>query len=358
MKQRVLHLLWDGGLGGVQRYVLKVVGAPFWDDTERGICFFREPGEVLGPDAIPGVPTWSLGITHGWRIDQALRLKKIVREFNPTVLHCHCDTPAMSLQIRSYKNQRKIFHEHGDTIMRTKRSWFTNCCWWFSGGAWDAILANSRFVRKDFLAHQPKLESICRVVHNPLIELRDAPRPAPNGRPPTVGVFGRFVTQKGIDWMLEVAAIVKRQIPDLRVDIFGDGPLRNELETKSRKMGLEKTVTFRGYVSDPLEQMANVDCVVVPSRIEPFGLVALEAQSVGTPVVGFFDCGVAEIVQDGRTGRLVAHGNLPEMAAAVSEILSNPTMGANMGICAKAHAISSFGLEGHVQELKKAYNMA
>ncbi len=354
---RVLHLLWDGGLGGVQRYVLKVVGAPHWRRIQHGVCFFAQPGAVLAEGMIPNVPCWALGLKRGWDFLGARRLDGIVKKFDPHVIHCHCDTPAFGLRIHRFAQRRLVYTEHGDTIMRTERSWFTQRMWRYSGSSWDAILLNSEFVKRDFLARFPWLEKSCRVFPNPLIEQWNGPRNPPKpGEPPRVGVFGRMVQQKGMDWMLTVAQTICANVPDLRVEFFGDGPLRAELEAKRDALNLQRRVVFHGFVNDPLARMAEMTCTAVPSRIEPFGLVALEAQGAGVPVVGFSESGVAEIVVDGETGCVVPYGDLKAMATAIEEIVGAPEMAVKMGIAARKRARTVFSLKVHVENLERMYS--
>lgn len=352
---KVLHLLWDGNLGGVQRYVLKVVGAEHWKDVEHGICFLSKRGEVLSDEKLPRVKFFSLGLKRGWDLLGARRLDKIVREFDPQVIHCHCDTPAFALRIKNFTDRRLVYTEHGDTIMRTSRTWFMNWLWRRSGPFWNAILLNSEFVKRDFLKRFPFLEESCTVFPNPLIEIFHGERHAPDANHPRVGVFGRLVQQKGMDWMLEVAALARKQVPNLRVEFFGDGPLREKLEALSEKMNLGDCVDFMGYVSDPLTRMSQMTCTAVPSRIEPFGLVALEAQGAGVPVVGFTESGVAEIIEDRKTGRIVPHGNLHAMAEAIVEIVKDRALADSMGHAARERALSVFSLERHVENLERVY---
>jgi glycosyltransferase involved in cell wall biosynthesis len=101
--------------------------------------------------------------------------------------------------------------------------------------------------------------------------------------------------------------------------------------------------------------MAAMTCTAVPSRIEPFGLVALEAQGVGVPVVGFTKSGVAEIVVDGVTGRLVPHGDLAAMKDALLNIIRDPHTAAAMGDAAQRRARETFSLERHVERLEELY---
>lgn len=353
---RVLHLLWDGKLGGVQRYVQKVVGAPYWKNVRHGICFFAQPGEVLAAGQIPGVEFFSLGLKRGWDFSGAKRLDKVVAEFNPATIHCHCDTPAFALRIRKFAHHRLIYTEHGDTIMRTERLWFMKRLWRYSGSHWNSILLNSEFVKADFLKRFPWLEKSCVVFPNPLIEIWNGPRTPPGEfEPPRVGVFGRLVPQKGMDWMLEIAAVARKSIPNLRVEFYGDGPLRTELEAQRDALNLRGCVEFAGFVKDPLSRMAQMTCTAVPSRIEPFGLVALEAQGAGVPVVGFTKSGVAEIIENNKTGRIVPHGNLSAMAEAIVEIVKDRKLAAEMGAAARERALNTFSLKRHVEALEHFY---
>jgi glycosyltransferase involved in cell wall biosynthesis len=142
------------------------------------------------------------------------------------------------------------------------------------------------------------------------------------------------------------------------VEFFGDGPLRQDLEARRDaivKRQPDAKIVFHGFVSDPLKRMAGMTCTAVPSRIEPFGLVALEAQGVGVPVVGFTRSGVAEIVADGVTGSIVPHGDLPAMTKALLKILRDPKTAAEMGLAAQRRAREVFSLERHVGRLEELY---
>jgi len=356
MTRRVLHLLWDGNLGGVQRYILKVVGSSHWENTEHAICFFTSGGDVIQNDDLNGIQFWSLDLTRGWDLFAARKnLDRVIKEFNPGAIHCHCDTPAFSLQIKRFSNLKLIYTEHGDTIMRRDRVWLMNLLWRYSGKSWDAILSNSHFVQKDFLRRFPALESRCHVFHNPLIESWNGDIAQINHEGPRIGVFGRLVWQKGIDRGLEVMKYVNEQIPSAKMFIYGVGELEPELKQKSKELGLSECVEFCGYTPDPLANMAAMDCTIVPSRTEPFGLVALEAQCTGTPVVGFRQSGVAEVIKEGETGLLVEQGELKAMAGAVVSILINEDLKGSMGKAARERAETVFTLKNHVHALEEVY---
>ena len=102
--------------------------------------------------------------------------------------------------------------------------------------------------------------------------------------------------------------------------------MRSELEALARKEGIADRVTFAGFISDGdlVSTLRSSNVVVVPSRFEPFGIVALEAMAAGAPVVVSGVGGLAEIVDDNVDGLEVEPGNPRAIADAVVRVLSDP----------------------------------
>ena len=150
---------------------------------------------------------------------------------------------------------------------------------------------------------------------------------------------GRFDPIKGIDRLLEAMAYLKHRKRTRLVIIGGDDPGTPEyqnLRQLSAKFGIEKSVHFVGRIEQnqlpPYYSAADV--LVVPSYYESFGLVGLESLACGTPVVASRVGAMQEIIEDGKTGLVVADLTPRGLADSIAEIISN-----SVGPLSSAHAI-------------------
>ena len=163
---------------------------------------------------------------------------------------------------------------------------------------------------------------------------------------------GRLEPLKGAQILLDAAARLRTrgEFTDLVVVVAGDdsgdgasdarGGERTRLERHAARVGLGDHVRFVGAV--PHEQLATyyamADVCVVPSLTESFGLVALEAQALGTPVVAASVGGLREVVEDGVTGYLVDGHDPDDYASAIAGVLGDPVRKAEMGDEARRRA--------------------
>ncbi|MCB1041049.1 MAG: glycosyltransferase [Acidimicrobiales bacterium] len=178
-----------------------------------------------------------------------------------------------------------------------------------------------------------------------------------------IAMVGRIVAWKGHEVLIDAVHQLAR--PDVTVLVVGApestyGPMVLErLRSQVRSLGLESQVRFVGARRDVPAIFALADvavhCSVEP---EPFGRVIVEAMAAGTPVVASAAGGALEIVEDGRTGRLVAPGDAGALAAALGEVLDHPDRAAAMAHDARRSAMDRFGVEAHVAAVVDAYGRA
>lgn len=179
---------------------------------------------------------------------------------------------------------------------------------------------------------------------------------------------GRLEPLKGGDTLVDAIGALNQDpaFEDVTTLVIGDdsgdgqrdGGERTRLQQRVRGAGVADRVRFLGAV--PHERLADyyalADVCVVPSRTESFGLVALEAQSVGTPVVAAAVGGLTEIVDDGVTGFLVPGRDPRRYAEAIAEVLADSKGRERMGAAARARA-ASYTWSRAVDRLEAIYEL-
>ena len=154
----------------------------------------------------------------------------------------------------------------------------------------------------------------------------DGPLAPPTPRPARlVAVFaGRHIPEKRVPALVPALAEARRQIPDLRGEIYGDGPERKNVLRAIAEGGLDGRIAAPGFVeADVLEEaVASALCLVLPSKREGYGLVVVEAASRGVPVVVVEgpDNAATELVEEGTNGAVAPSAKPDELAAAIVRI--------------------------------------
>jgi len=143
--------------------------------------------------------------------------------------------------------------------------------------------------------------------------------------------------------------------PDVRVLIAGEGPMEEKIRAASREFGVQEHILWLGRVPDVRPVMEAADVVVLPSNKETLGYVLMEAMALERPVVATRTGGIPELVEDGRTGRLVQPGNATELAGAIAELLRDPAKRRLWGAAGRSRVIEKFSLDAMVLAYEKLY---
>jgi phosphatidylinositol alpha-1,6-mannosyltransferase len=167
---------------------------------------------------------------------------------------------------------------------------------------------------------------------------------------PTVLIVARMSAgerYKGHDQLLEAWPAVRAQVPSARLFVVGDGDDAARLRSKAEALGLNDSVTFTGFVTDAVldEMYGRASVFAMPSREEGFGLVYLEAMRRGLPCIGSIHDAAGDVIVDGQTGFLVDQADVPMLAHRVVQLLTTPSLGAEMGERGRQRLVQYFGYE-------------
>lgn len=200
---------------------------------------------------------------------------------------------------------------------------------------------DAKFVRTNNAANVNWLKSFCpaalqnkvKLVYNGLTFSSCAPERKPLHSPPyKLLAVGRFARTKGFPELFTAVARLKREHFPITLTLIGDGAWKARLLKLRKRLGLEKIIDMPGFVpNDQLfRHMRSHDLLVVPSVVHSNGdrdgipNVIMEASCCGLPVVATDVCGIAEVIQNGKTGWLVPQRDPAALARAIRDALENP----------------------------------
>jgi len=192
--------------------------------------------------------------------------------------------------------------------------------------------------------------------------LRSAIRPVSGipGERPIIGFVGRFSPEKGLEELLEAAALLHERHAAFHLVIVGEASYGEEEYGRKIRglrdtLGLGEVVTFTGFRPDVPEMMAGFDIFAFPSHAESFGVALIEAMALELPVVATNCDGVLDIVVDGGTGLLVPPRKSSDLADALGRLIGDPALRTALGQAARQRVELLFDREKQMEHLEAIY---
>jgi glycosyltransferase involved in cell wall biosynthesis len=236
----------------------------------------------------------------------------------------------------------------------------------------DRLITNSRATLSTLLSEQSpdsgvamdteqSFRSKCYVVHDG-VPARDLRSPLPERKGVVVGIVGRISPWKGQDIFLRAAALVRERYPETTFLIvgsalFGEDTCEKRLRELCRRLGLETSVHFTGFVEDVNAVIDKLDILVHASTLpEPFGQVIIEGMVAGKPVIAADGGGVPEIVRHEITGLLVPMKDIAAMAEAIVRLIESPATRREMGANGRNLVEEHFSMRKTIQGVESIYD--
>ncbi|RZS39032.1 (1-_4)-alpha-D-glucan synthase (UDP-glucose) [Herbihabitans rhizosphaerae] len=315
---------------------------------------------------------WTLAMGHAM-IRAGL---DVLRGWRPDVVHAHdwlVTHPAITLAEHVGVPLVATIHateagRHSGWLSHPLNQQVHSVEWWLANRA-DKIVTCSVAMRTE-AAHLFEVDSDeISVVHNG-IEPRSWRVPAsvvaatrerygPGGEPLLL-YFGRLEWEKGVQDLITALPRIRRSHPGTRLVVAGKGRQAKTLVEQARKHRVRRAIDFVGHLSDVelVAALAAADAVVLPSRYEPFGIVALEAAAAGAPLVASTAGGLGEVVVQGETGLAFAPGDVEALTEAVRDVLDDPAAARKRARTAKKRLGVDFDWERIAEATAEIYAAA
>ncbi|HRI21960.1 MAG TPA: glycosyltransferase family 4 protein [Panacibacter sp.] len=170
----------------------------------------------------------------------------------------------------------------------------------------------------------------------------------------SIRFLGRIEKSKGIDILIEAFKSVAENDNDICLEIAGKGSGEKQLRQWVNDNGLTGRVIFHGYFSDYWQSadfIAGACCLVVPSRMDNFPTVVLEAMSAAVPVIASAAGGIPEMIIDGEDGILFETGNIEQLATAIKKIIADTGYRNKLALNAAKSFENRFSIGRHVNNV-------
>jgi glycosyltransferase involved in cell wall biosynthesis len=304
-------------------------------------------------ETVAGSLTGKLAL-GGYLLGQGRALRRLVGRFNADLVHAHWWFPAglVASAPRRRGGRPLVITMHGsDVRLAAGRGW--------AHGQFQRVLRSAAGVTvvSSWLARQA-LEIAAHInpavipmpVNTQLFKLAPSTQRARD----EILFVGRLNEQKGLRFLL---AALARMSQTVRLAVVGEGRDESALRAQAASLGITERVTWHGQL--PRESLVGMyqraAAVAIPSLDEGLGLVAVEAQLCGTPVVAFASGGIVDLITDGKSGLLVPPGDEAALAAALDRVVTDLDLNRALSSEGRISALMKFSPDAVGAEYARFY---
>jgi glycosyltransferase involved in cell wall biosynthesis len=345
---------WRAGQGQVMHTVLGLRSA-----GHRALVVAHPEGELLarmseGLDLVPLAPRGEIDLSAAWR------LSRVLKQLPPDIIHAH-DPHAVAMASTALSIAAPSPRPPLVASRRTESRVATNSFSRWNHSEVDCFIANTAAIRDRLVTEGipfPKIRivpeglDVERIVRLPAADVHAAFY-LPHGAP-VVGNVAPLLPDKGQQHLIESAALVVREVPDVRFVIVGGGELRDSLEKQVKDKHLERHVFLAGYRTDAPALIKGFE-LFAASSMHGGTCTVLEAMAASKAAVCTNAGGLAEVVVDGETGYLVPPRDHQAMADRIVVLLKNDALRARMGEAALRRARERFTVERMIAATAAVY---
>ncbi|MFZ3217911.1 MAG: glycosyltransferase [Candidatus Acidiferrales bacterium] len=330
-----------------------------------GLASARQPAVLMRP----GLPGWAEKIllrTTGL----APTLVSGLRKYHPVLLHAHFGPDgALALPLARALNIPLVVTFHGfdatvsdGTYAQTRAGrWYLRRRDRLKSGA-TTVLAVSNFIAAKLSEQGFPREKV--QVHYIGVNTEEFKPRCEVARERKVLFVGRLVEKKGCEYLIRAMEPIQKAMPEVELVIVGDGPLRSSLEQLAKSLLRRFTFTGAQPAVRIREWMSHASVLCTPSVVAPsgdaegFGMVFIEAQASGLPVVSFASGGIPEAVRHGESGYLAPEKDWRALSEYIARLLVESGLWARFSRAGRSFVEREFDLKVQTGKLEQIYEEA
>jgi glycosyltransferase involved in cell wall biosynthesis len=359
---KVLHLVTSLEVGGAQHGML--LGLPRFDSDqyEHIVCSIMDRMQMASQFREAGVEVRSLGLSRKTDIGVVLRLRALLKEIRPDVLHTYLLHGNILGRLIGRLVGVPVIIGSERTIGQARK--WGRLATRLTNPLTDAVEVNSeiggRAIERDLGVPSEKIELVRSGLDlsvfssaNRRDELRTEFGVTADQH--LIVYMGRLRTVKGVEYGIRAFASALEQLPNIRIVLAGEGDQRNFLSSLVSKLGISEQVDFLSVRNDVPELLSAADSVLMPSLTEGFPRTAIEAMAAGKPVIATNVGGTPEAIIDGETGILVPARDSDALASAIVRLVGDSDLQARLGAAGRERAAQNYSVDKYVSRLDEMY---
>lgn len=293
---KVLHLLQSSHFSGAENVACQIIDMMQNEcDVKMVYCSPNGPiKDALFSRNITYIPLKKFSIKE---------VKRVLREQHPDIIHAH-DMRASVLVAGLVKKERIVAHIHNSDF-KARRISLKSVAFLLSSIKLSNIIWVSNSCFKSYIFHN-KLLNKSKILYNVINVDLICQKVADDSTEYNYDIIyvGRLAEPKNPLKLIRIIKLIKQKKSDVRVGIVGNGDLENITKEAVSKLDLKNNVVFHGFMSNPFKALKSAKVMVMTSDREGLPMVALEAMSMGVPIVSTPTDGMCDIVKNGITGFL------------------------------------------------------
>ena len=345
------------GIGGAERLLLELDGR--LDDVEfLPVAVVDEPTDLVPSLEAAGMSPVSLGARHPFDATWMRRLRKLVRETNPDIVHVQNPYPAAGARLAlrgldvplvyTEHNVWESFHR-ATRLANAATFWLNDASIVVSDGVRDSI-GGTRIGR----LYKRRLMTIRNGIDPAIVRSDAASGTDLDIAEGSYGTVGHLNASKAPDNLIAAAALLRERGHSGHCYIVGDGPLAAESEIYRRSLNATH-VHLLGLRTDARAITARLKVFAIASRFEGLPMVLLEALALGIPVVTTDAGGIGEVIKHGETGLLVPKDDPHALAEAIERVLMDDDLAARLAKNGRELVEGVFHIASTASSLHSAY---